>query len=616
MYITKDGQIQSEGPQTYQVEGKNKKNKNNKIKRPKKHPILRMVIKTFFITLFVLILLIFAAGGYAGYQIYNIIKDAKLSKNDLAIKYENSVIKDMKGNTLGVLNGDENRESIHLGEMSVYIPKAFISIEDERFCEHKGVDIKRTLRATYTYILNDGSSPFGGSTITQQLVKNLTQENEDTWQRKVREMARAYYVEQEMSKEEILELYLNLIFLGDTVYGVQKGSNYYFSKDAKDLSLAESAFLAGINHSPNSYNPFENINQQKLQEINNRTKTVIKKMYELGNINTTEYTNALKEVDSGLKFKQGAFPQTMFSYHTDAAINQIIGQLQEMHDWTYEQAKLYLSSGGFTIYTTQDPEIQAKMQEEFNQPKYRTRAYDTYGNLQISQAAMVLIDHKTGYVLAICSGFDEKTEAFGFNRATQGTRQTGSSMKPIAVLAPAIDKGIITASTVFDDNPTSFNNGTYNPKNYGAYKGLITVREAIENSQNIPMVKAMCLLTPAESIKFLKSAGITSIDEERDYVLPLALGGLTNGVTPLQMAGAYAAIANDGLYIKPTFFTKVVDSNGNIVLEANQTKTQVMSKEAAYVVKEILTQPVKTGTATNCRIEGMSVRSKNRNNKQ
>jgi len=495
--------------------------------------------------------------------------------------------------------------------MPEYLPKAFISIEDERFYEHDGIDIKRTAKATYTYIINKGISPFGGSTITQQLVKNIKEEKDDTWERKVREMARAYYIEQEMSKEEILELYLNLIFLGDTVYGVQKGANYYFDKNAKDLNLAECAFLAGINHSPNSYNPFVENNEKVMKTIENRTKIVLQKMYELGNINSEqEYVEALKQIEQGLEFKQGAFPQVLFSYHTDAAINQIIKEFQELNKWNYEQAKLYLFSGGFTIYTTQNPEMQAKMREEFNQEKYRTVAYDQYRNEQISQAAMVLIDHKTGYVLAIESGFDEKTEAFGFNRATDAEKQTGSSMKTIAVLAPAIDKGIITAATIFDDNRTNFNNGTYNPKNYGSYKGLITVREAIAHSQNIPMVKAMCLLTPSESINFLKTAGISSLDEERDNGLAIALGGLTWGVTPLEMAGAYAAIANDGLYIEPTFYTKVVDSSGNIILEANQTKKRIMSKEAAYVVKEILTEPVKKGTAMNCAIEGISVGAK------
>ena len=606
MFITEDGQIQSETPQTYLIN--RKKKKQNK---PKKHRILRKVIKAFFITVLIMLILFAIAGGYVLYKIYNVAKDAKISIDELVIKYENSVIKDMQGNTLGILNGNENRESITLEEMPEYLPKAFIAIEDERFYEHKGVDIKRTAKATYTYIINKGTSPFGGSTITQQLIKNITEERDDSWERKVREMTRAYQVEQEMSKEEILELYLNLIFFGDTVYGVQKGANYYFNKDAKDLSLAECAFLAGINHSPNLYNPFKENNGQVLKNIKTRTKTVLQKMYELGNINSQqEYLEALNQVEQGLQFEQGAFPQVLFSYHTDAAINQIIRELQGLNGWTYEQAKLYLFSGGFTIYTTQNPEMQLKMTEEFNQEKYRTVAYDQYGNEQISQAAMVLINHKTGHVLAICSSFDEKTEPFGFNRATDAEKPTGSSMKPIAVLAPAIDKGIITAATIFDDNPTTFNNGTYNPKNYGMYKGLINVREAIAHSQNIPMVKVLCLLTTDESMGFLKKAGITSLVNSDNSLAPLALGGLTWGITPLEMAGAYAAIANDGLYIEPTFYTKVVDSNGNIVLEANQTKTQIMSKEAAYVVKEILTEPVKTGTAINCAIEGISVAAK------
>ena len=602
MLLSDDGHIQSNEPQTYKI--KKKKNK----RKPSK---FRKFLKVFFIILLILFLLILIMGGIAAYIIYDIAKDAKLSKNDLAIKYENSIVKDMEGNTLAVLNGDENRESISLDEMAEYLPKAFISIEDERFYEHKGVDIKRTLGATYTYIMNKGSSSFGGSTITQQLVKNLTQEKEDTWQRKVREMVRAYYIEQEMSKDEILELYLNLIFLGDTVYGVQKGSNYYFNKDAKDLSLAECAFLAGINHSPNSYNPFVEDNEQVLENIKARTKVVLDKMHELGNINTEEeYVQALAEVEQGLNFNQGASPQTLFSYHTDAALNQIIEQLQEMHDWTYEQAKLYLFSGGFTIYTTQNPTLQAYVDEEFSKEKYKTQAYDKDGNLQSSQAAMVLMDHKTGYVVAIEGSLDEKTTAFGFNRATDAVRQTGSSMKPLAVLAPGINSGIITAATVFDDNPTSFDDGKYEPKNLNGYRGLITVREAIEHSQNIPMVKAMCLITPEKSIEFLKSAGITSIDETNDVGLSIALGGLTRGVTPLEMAGAYAAIANDGIYIEPTFYTKVVDSNGNIVLEPEQTKTQIMSEEAAFVVKEVLTQPVKSGTATICAIDGIDVAAK------
>ena len=315
------------------------------IKKRSKHPIITGILKAITIMFLLLLIVVLVVGGYAAYKVYGIVKDARLSKNDLTIKYENSVVKDMENNTVGILNGNENRESISIKEMPSYLPAAFVAIEDERFYEHKGVDVKRTLKATYTYIKNKGKSPFGGSTITQQMVKNLTQEKEDTWQRKVREMARAYYVEQEMSKDQILELYLNLIFLGDTVYGVEKGSNYYFSKSAKDLDLAECAFLAGINHSPNSYNPFDDNNKEVMDNIKKRTKVVLNKVKELGRIKTEEeYLQAVKEVEEGLNFNKGAFPQTVFSYHTDAAINQIIAQLQKEHDWTYKQAKLYLSS--------------------------------------------------------------------------------------------------------------------------------------------------------------------------------------------------------------------------------------------------------------------------------
>ncbi len=616
MFLTEEGQIQSNEPVSYQIVNKKHKikdpneHKNKKRRRKKhKHPIIIGFFKMIVVLILLIILFALMISGYAIYKLYEVAKDVRLDKNDLIIKYENSVIKDIKGNELGTLNGDENRVIITLDDMPKYLPVAFISIEDERFYQHEGVDIKRTLRATYTYIKNKGQSPFGGSTITQQLIKNLKEEREDTWQRKVREMLGAFYAEQEMSKEEILELYLNLIFLGDTVYGVEQGANYYFNKSAKDLSLAESAFLAGINHSPNSYNPFDENNAKILENIKLRTKTVLRKMYELGNIEAKQYNKAVKEVEEGLAFEEGAKTQVVFSYHTDAAINQIIKKLQEKNNWSYEKAKLYLSSGGFTIYTTQDPDMQNKMQEEFNNEKYHTVDIDPNGVPQDSMASMVLMDHKTGYVLAIANGFDEKVDAFGFNVATDGEKQTGSSMKTIAVLAPAIDRGIITASTIFDDNPTSFNNGTYNPKNFNRYRGLITVRDAIAYSQNIPMVKTMTLLTPEESVNFLKKSGITSL-KERDKVLPLALGGLTWGVTPLEMAGAYAAIANDGEYIEPIFFTKVVDSKGNTVLEANPTRTRIMSKEAAYVVKEILTEPVKKGTATNCKIEGIDVAAK------
>lgn len=590
---------------------KDKKEKKDKKKNSKARKIIKKVL---LVLLFVVLIL---AGIFVG-KVYSIMKNAKLDMSTLVIKYENSVAKDINGETIAVFSGDENRKIVTLSEMSPYLPNAFVAIEDERFEEHSGVDIKRTVAATIKWGLSKvgiGSASYGGSTITQQLVKNLTKEYERSSSRKMKEMARAYYIEQELSKDQILELYLNLILLGGKAYGVEVASNYYFNKSAVDLTLAESAYLAGINNSPNSYNPFvdEEAKADRMNLINRRVKTVLAKMLELKKITQEEYDAAIAETDAGLAFDKGQILSNKYSYHTDAAVEQVIADLMELHpDWSREYTSLYVKSSGLTIYTTQNTTIQNIMEEEFAKTKYQRtsrKTKDEDGNFVHSQAAMVVIDHTTGYVVGTVGGLGEKTTSFGLNRATQSTRKTGSSMKPLAVLVPGIDTGTITAATTYDDVPTSF--GTYSPRNYsGIYSGLQTVRYAIETSRNIPMVKGLQEIGVKTSIEYLEKMGISTINHEKDNYLGLALGGLTDGISPLEMAAAYATIANDGVYIEPTFYTKVVDSEGNTILEAKQETRTAMSKASAYVIKEILTQPVKSGTATNCRISGMSVAAK------
>ncbi len=594
----------------YKKKDKNKKDKKQKTKN-------RKIIKRVFLVLLFIVLVV--AGILVG-KVYSIMKNAKLDMSTLVIQYENSVAKDINGETIAVFRGDENREIITLSEMSKYIPLAFVSIEDERFEEHNGVDIKRTASATIKWGLSKigiGSASYGGSTITQQLVKNLTKEDERSSTRKIKEMARAYYIEQELSKNQILELYLNLIYLGGSnICGVEVASNYYFDKSASELTLAESAFLAGINNSPNSYNPFvdEEAKAERMELINRRVKTVLAKMLELGKINGEEYDTALTEVNNGLVFTKGQISANVYSYHTDAAVEQVIKDLMEIHeDWSRQYTELYVKSSGLTIYTTQNTEIQEKMETEFEKTKYQTtskKTKDEKGNYVTSQAAMVIIDHTTGYVLGTVGGLGEKNTSFGLNRATQSIRQTGSSMKPLAVLVPGIETGKITAGTVYDDVPTTFSGGTYPVKNSTGNKGLVTVRYAIGTSQNIPMVKGIQQIGVSNSIEYLKKMGISTIDDEKDNYLGLSLGGLTKGISPLEMAAAYAMIANNGVYIEPTFYTKVVDSEGNTILETTQETRTVISKAAAYVIKEILTQPVKSGTATYCRISGISVGAK------
>ena len=573
-----------------------KKSKRKKMNPKKKKAIL----------LSILLVILIALGVFFGI-IYGIVREAKLDVSDFALKYENSIVLDQDGNVIAELSGDENRKFVKISEMSKYLPMAYVAIEDERFYDHMGVDVKRTIGATAKYALSKigiGSSSYGGSTITQQVVKNITEEKDRTWQRKVKEIARAYYIEEELSKDQILELYLNLIYMGGNtnIYGVEVAANYYFSKSAKDLDLAESAYLAGINHTPNSYDPFVENNTANLEKIKTRTKTVLDKMKELGKISEEEYQTAIAKVNTGLPFEKGKITGNNYSYHTEAAINQIVNQLMEEKSLTSEAAYLYLCSGGFTIYTTQDTGIQEIINEEAKKEKYLDKSKNNPE--KTAQAGMVLLDHKTGYVLGVMGGLGEKTTTRGFNRGTQQVKQTGSSMKPLAVVAPGIDKGIITAATVYDDVPyKSF-------KNYNHFKGLLTIRYAIESSQNIPMLKAIQTIGTENSLEFLKTLGFEHLDDELDNNISISLGGLTNGATPLEMAAAYGTIANDGVYIEPTFYTKVVDGDGNIVLEPKQETRTVMSKASAYVVKEVLTQPVKSGTATNCYISGMSVAAK------
>ena len=593
--------------------------KAKKEEKRKKHKILKRITK-FFLILIILIILLLIAGiwGFAGLLLgWYGNEDIQISKEDLQIKVSNSVIVDQNGTVLADLSGDEKRKIITLEDMADYLPKAYIAIEDERFYEHSGVDFKRTAGAIANTLLN-GESSYGGSTITQQLVKNITNDNESTGiegiKRKIREWQRAYQVERMISKEEILELYLNILFVGaNNLHGVELGAEYYFNKSAKDLSLAECAFMAGINHSPNSYNPYSTTVDNS-EKIKNRTIIVLNKMKELGYISEEEYQNAVTEVQTGLQFGTGKIMGgSIFSYHTDAVISQIIEQVMQEKNMTEQMAKNYVYSSGLTIHSTVDMDIQNRLEEEYKKEKYliKGREKNSDGTLlnQHSESGMAIVDYKTGNVVAVVGGFGEKTNA-GWNRATQMEKQTGSSIKPLADVAPALEEKIITAATVYDDSSTRFGKN-YEPKNYNGFKGLINIRSFIRTSQNIPAVKIMAELTPKKSLEYLQKMGITSLDPKTDNVLSLALGGMTSGVSPLEMASAYGTIANDGVYITPTFYTSVTDADGNTVLTPKQETRQVISKQNAYIMKTIVQEPVKSGgTATYCAIPGIDVAAK------
>lgn len=565
--------------------------KSRKKKRHKRRLMFILIVLVVLLIMFLVSL----------YKWNKIMKDV--------ISCENSVVLDSTGRVIAVLGESRIQETVSLDKIPKNLVNAYVAIEDKNFYKHHGINIKRTVGAIGNYIIHRGSSSYGGSTITQQLVKNVTGENESSITRKMTEWDRAVKTEMVLSKDEIMQTYLNIIYVGPNVYGVEMGSRYYFDKSVSDLDLAECAYLAGLNHSPNSYNPFgEKDNSEK---IKSRSKLVLKVMLEENYINNEEYEKAVQEIDAGLKFKKGDVKpkgDNVYSYMVDATISEAISDLEKSKKMSTSFATNYLYYSGLKIYSTQNSDIQKDIEEEFEKSKYRVKS-EKYDNTT-SQAAMIVMDHKTGQVMGCVGGLGEKKMSRGFNRATQALRQTGSAIKPIAVLGPALEEKIITPLTVYDDTRTTFSTG-YSPTDCENELGPITVRRAVESSQNIPFVKIMEQLTPQKAIKYMQNEGITTLTDA-DCDLPLALGGLQKGTTPLEMAAAYATIANGGKYIEPIFYTKIENNKGKVVLKNKQKSKKVYSEDTTYVLKNLLTQPVKgeNGTAKSCKIDGFEVAAK------
>lgn len=523
-----------------------------------------------------------------------------------------STVLDIDGEKIASIGNERIYQNVKFEDIPDNLKNAYISIEDQRYYKHFGIDIKRTVAAIGSYVIHLGNSSFGGSSITQQLVKNLTGNNSNSVSRKMEEWLKAVQLEMFLSKEEILETYFNIIYTGPNIYGVQKASEYYFSKNVQELSLAECAYLAGINISPNSFNPFgEKDNSEK---ISKRIKVVLNKMKELKYITEEEYSTAITEVENGIAFKQTkleAEGSNNYSYQVDAMLDEIIEDLSNTRKISTSFAENYLSLSGLTIQSTQKTSIQEATEKEFEKKTYAIPSKNEKDTT--SQSAMVIIDNSNGQVLACVGGLGEKI-ARGLNRAIASTRQTGSAGKPISVLVPGFCENVITGASVFVDIETTFDDGTeegYTPTDYNGFQGAITLRRSVESSQNIPFVKIMEKITPATSIKYMKKMGITSLTKVDDN-LNLALGGLDKGISPLELAGAYATIANDGTYIEPTFYIDIKNSNGKTILTSSQNTQKVFNKDIAYIIKELLTQPVKGtyGTATYCSIPNIETSAK------
>ncbi len=503
----------------------------------------------------------------------------------------------------------ENRVWVSGSDIPKNLKNAFVAIEDERFYSHNGIDWKRFTGAAFQYITNRGSSSYGGSTITQQLIKNLTQDDDYSIRRKVQEIYRAYNLEKELSKDEILEYYLNTIYLSQKCNGVGSASMTYFGKHVSELSLAECAVLAGITKYPTKYDPL--INPENNRE---RQLVILKKMLDLGYINKKEYEAAKTEE---VKFmpKQSEEDRQYQSYFTDAAIDQIVQDMMTEYNYTKEYAMKILYNGGLRIYLSMDPNIQQSMDAVYSDPSAFQKAS---GDVQ-PESSMVIMDPYTGLIKGLVGGRGEKTGNRTLNRATQTLRQPGSAIKPLTVYAPAVEYGLVTSSTIVNDAPVTF--GSWSPRNDDrSFAGRITVSTALRGSRNVPATKICNYLTAQAAFDFMKNnLHVGSLVKERTEngkvlsdvgLAPIALGGLTDGVSVIDMCAAYCVFPNGGKYIKPSLYTKVVDSEGNVILEHKAEEQIAMSETTAESMIGMLQGVVTGGTGTSARISGMRVAGK------
>lgn len=632
----------------------------------------------------ILICAVIVSGAGLLYGSFRGIIDSAPKEFSLAPKYSATIVYDDDNKQVQQLSDySSNRIPVAYEQIPDNLKNAFISIEDERFYEHDGIDFKGILRALWTDIRN-GSTSQGASTLTQQLIKNNVFEAGGETniiakvKRKIQEQYLAIIAEKKYNKEDILTNYLNTINLGKGNLGVEAASKYYFGKSVNELTLSECAVLAGITKNPTFLNPVD-----YPEDNDARRKLILKKMYQLNYISDTEYQSALEDkvyARIANKTAQGR-KNSVYSYFTDAVITKVVSDLQEQKGYTQSQAYQLVYRGGLRIYSTQNTKLQKIADSVINNPdnypvdtkfsleyklqvthedgttstctesnvaayfrkKKKDPGYKTIYNSKKEMKAAVktfrksvikkgdakksqsihysmepqlsysLIDQKTGQVKVLVGGRGQKQDDLALNRATSVKRQPGSTFKILSTYAPGIDTGSMTLATVFDDAPYRYENGqkvtNYVPT---SYKGLTTLRDAIIDSNNIVAVKAITALTPQVGFDFLQKLGFTTLVNNRvntngayesDVNQSLSLGGITDGVTNVELTAAYAAIANQGTYNKPVLYTTVKDSNGNVLLSNKTSSQKVMKKSTAWLLTNAMEDVIKKGTGREAQLD-------------
>ena len=552
-----------------------------------------------------------------------------LDTAQLTISDYTSYLYDMNGNLITSIADVEYRDWADIEEIPDMLKNAFIAVEDVRFYKHSGVDFKRLFSAALEILGNSNSS--GGSTITQQLIKNKILGAQRNYKRKIQEAYMALELETIISKDDILEAYLNDVPLGESNYGVKTAAKDYFGKELSELTVRECAMLAGLPQAPYRYDPRKNMYQRdKMVVTDERTNQVLSRMYQAGYITREQYQSAMKETVSILEVSAQKQMYQM-AYFVEYAISDVVTNLLEKRGLSNTSANRSaveneLRTSGYHIYTTVDPNVQNTVQSTLTQWQNYPSLADTSKSLMVEakddgtvietvepQAAAVVIDFHTGELRAVVGGRDEPTVRKGINRASQSYTEVGSSIKPLSVYGPALDLGYSPASITYNmDGPiTGWNTETGYPSGgLDSRYGPVTFRRALMSSLNVPASRIlMDDVTPAIAAQYLYELGASENKINVDGA-GLALG--TSGLTPIQMSAAYATIANGGVYNEPLSFTKVLDANGNVILDADEVRDthRVFQESTAWMLVDMMTDAVKSGTGTKAKITDMTVAGK------
>lgn len=524
-------------------------------------------------------------GAIIFYFVFDVANWQTLDISKLTQLAQTGSIYDKDGNYITALKGSEHRILATLDQIPLHVQQAFLAAEDLRFYKHPGFDIVRIFGAVMAN-LRSGSYAQGASTITQQLVKLSHLSSQKTIARKLEEIHLAIQMERQFTKEQILEMYLNYIYFGNGAYGIQTASQAYFSKDVEDLTLAQAACLAAIIKAPSIYAP--HTNPQNNQE---RRSYVLQTMLNEGMITQEAYEEAINET---ITIAPTPASDRHYGWFLDAVMDEAELQLGISSE--------LLLAGGYRIDTTLDPRLQDIADAQYTKDLFPEAASDGTP----VQSGMACVDVETGAVRAVVGG-REYTVQRGLNRATQLRRQPGSALKPLVAYAPAIESFGYTPASVLNDQPTDF--GGYKPRNSGyTYYGMVTFRSALRSSLNVPAVALLSQIGVEAGRNYLASVGLPL--DDRDSNLSLALGSMTYGVSPVQLAAAYSPFANGGLFYEPYFISRITDASGAVVYEHLPQGRRVLSAQTAYLMTNLLQSVTGSGTGAKLSASGMPVAGK------